>query len=548
MTGTPNLGLPLMASNDTQKEVLFNEAIIAFDIMAARVATSISTTPPSAPNTGDTYIVGAGASGGWLSQDGKIAFYFNGWQFLSPANKMKMWVTTPGGWYTFSADVWSADPVTAVDSLDDLSDVLFTALADGDFLKYDGVQHKWVNSSIAALTSLNSLSDVEAPTPTDGDLLAWSSALSRWINKAPDVQEVVDRLQDLTDVDWTSIAGGKVLAWDQSTQKAVWVDPETPEATQLSSLTDVDVAGAMANDALVFNGAVWGPSHLTYNYTFENMSDGPGTMEGHAGEFMIVDPTESFLTFISIADLLSTSTLYMQNLGDMDPLNSDDYVGRVPQVYKQGGLYRFKYSAMPVVPAYPVLQDGTQKTASMASLNFAGMTVTSNSNAVTVKPIPLEWQAEDQDVTGPPVTAINFRGAGVGVTNVEGVLEVEVAGANTGAGGSYDLSVFYPGQLVEPNQEVMYFPVARNFRILSNFTGSVGRAKTPPSADCVFNVMKNGTSVGAITAKNDGSFVFATGTGGVINFAIGDVLEVLGPAVPDTTIANFSLNLVGVKT
>lgn len=549
MTGTPNLGLPLMATSDAQKEVLFNEAIIAFDIMAARVVAAIRTGPTAAPATGDTFLVaGSGTSGTFVGHENQIAFYFNGWQFLTPVAKMKLWVATPGRYYSFSGSVWNADPVSAVDTLDDLADIAFTALSDGDYLKYDAVVHKWVNSSLAAITSLNSLTDVDAATPSGGDVLGYNSATNKWVPVGLPVFTNTDRLQDLTDVDLTSLGAGKILAWDAADSKAVWVDPVDPVPSTLSALTDVNVSSAMANDALVFNGAVWGPSHLTYNYTFENMTDGPGTMEGHAGEFMIVDPTESYLKFISLAELLSTSTFYLQNLGDIDGIPGDTVLGKTIQVYKDGGLYRFKYVALPTIPSYAVSENGTQIVAAMASLNFSGFDVTNTGDAVTVSAIPLSWQAEDEAVEGSPVKTINFRGPGVGVTNVDGILEVEIAGADAGAGGTYDLSIFYPGQLIEASQLIYDFAAVRPFRILSNFVGSVGRCKTPPSTAVTFTVHKNGGEVGTIAIASDGSVTFATGTGGVINYASGDLLEIIGPATADAALRDFTFTLAGVKT
>lgn len=549
MTGTPNLGLPLMATSDAQKEVLFNEAIIAFDVLAARVVGAIRTGPTASPEIGETYLVAdSGTTGVFVGHENMIAFYYNGWQFLPPTAKMKLWVIAPGGYYTFSGASWIADAVSEVNALDDLGDVSITALADGDFLKYDGVALRWVNASIAAITSLNSLSDVEAATPSAGDVLAYNDTTHRWEPASLPVFVNTDRLEDLTDVDWTSIGANKILSWDATDSKAVWVDPVDPVPSTLSALTDVNVADAMANDALVFNGAVWGPSHLTYNYTFENMSDGPGTMEGHAGEFMVVNTVESALEFISLADLLSTSTFYLQDLGDIDEIPGDSVLGKTIQVYKDGGLYRFKYVALPTIPSYPVSEDGTQVVASMTSLNFSGFDVSNVGNAVTVTAIPLAWQAEDEDVEGDPVTTINFRGPGVGVTNVDGVLEVEIAGADAGAGGTYDLAMFFPGTLIEADQEVFRFPVVRPFRILSDFTGSQGNARVPPTADVDMSVKKNGTEVGTITFEAAGPVALHTLSGGVINFVAGDILEIIGPSAPDATLADFSLTIAGVKT
>ncbi|MBY0560020.1 DUF2793 domain-containing protein [Hyphomicrobium sp.] len=548
MTGTPFFNLPLMSTNDAQKEVLFNEAIIAFDVMAARIVKSIRTTPPVSPVTGDTYLVGVGASGAWAGSDNKIAFYFNGWQFLPTVAKMKMWVSTPGSYYTFSGTAWLADATPPINTLDDLADISLTPLLNGDMLKWDAVASRWKNSPSSSLTSLNALTDVEAGTPGDGQVLSYNSTAHKWVAASLPTHTVVDRLQDLTDVNWTGVGNKKILSWDTTTNKAKWVDPVNPVPSTLAALSDVNIAGATANDALVYNGAVWGPSKLTYNYSFKNMTDGPGTLAGHAGEFMVVDITESFLKFVSVGELLGNSDMRTQNLADMDVINGDNDLNKVPQLYKQSGKYRFKYTTLPTIPTYAVKKDGTNVTAAMASLNFAGFNVANSSNNVTVSPIPLVWQTQNENVSGPQVSKINFRGPGVGVTNVDGVLEVEVAGADSGAGGTYDLAVFYPGTLASVSQEVFRFPAIRPFRILSNFNGSRGSCVVNPSSEVTFTAKKNGTNVGTIKISNTGVFTFSTTSGGVINFAAGDVFEVVGPAIPDGALADFSIAIAGVKT
>jgi hypothetical protein len=404
------------------------------------------------------------------------------------------------------------------------------------------------------------------------------------VNTTLTLPTVIDRIVDLTDVDMADIGNNKLLAWDADTGKTKWVDPVNPVPSTLAALTDVNVHDAVENDALVYNGAVWGPSHLTYNYTFENMSDGPGTMDGHAGEFMVVDVTESSLVFKSISDLLASSELAVQSLGDVDQVEgglTDSYIGKVLQLYKAADGYKFKYVSLPVVPSYTVKLDGQNVTTAMSSLDFHGFDVDHTGGAVVIAPIPLIWQAEGETVTGPPVTTINFSGTGVGVTDVDGVLEVEVtAGAETigeltdvdfsippsagqalvwdgdkwkpGAGGSggaskYDIGVFFPGGQVVPNQEILRYVAARNgFKLSDNFADSQGSCGTNPTATTVFTVKRNGTGIGSISIDTSGVFTFTTTGTGAETFNGGDVLEIVGAATPDLTLADISITFAGV--
>ncbi len=85
----------------------------------------------------------------------------------------------------------------------------------------------------------------------------------------------------------------------------------------------------------------------------------------------------------------------------------------------------------------------------------------------------------------------------------------------------------------------------------ANFTGSFGKARTNATASFVATIRKNsttyadGTAVGTVTVATNGTYAFATTAGAVITFAIGDNIDAWGPAVADTTIANFGFTLAG---
>lgn len=85
----------------------------------------------------------------------------------------------------------------------------------------------------------------------------------------------------------------------------------------------------------------------------------------------------------------------------------------------------------------------------------------------------------------------------------------------------------------------------------ANFGGSFGKARTNPTASFVASVRKNsttfsdGTEVGTVTVATNGTYAFTSTGGAVVNFAAGDNIDAWGPAVADTTLANFGFTLAG---
>lgn len=65
MPSTPRLGIPLIASGQTQKDITHNEAILALGrIVALGVVSRSVIAPPSSVQAGSIYIVPASGGGG----------------------------------------------------------------------------------------------------------------------------------------------------------------------------------------------------------------------------------------------------------------------------------------------------------------------------------------------------------------------------------------------------------------------------------------------------------------------------------------------------
>ena len=94
MDTTPRLKLPYIAPQQAQKQVTYNEAMRALDILVQPVVKSLSlATPPGSPAEGEAYLVAASPTGDWAGKAGKIAcFVDGGWIFHTPLDGWLLYV------------------------------------------------------------------------------------------------------------------------------------------------------------------------------------------------------------------------------------------------------------------------------------------------------------------------------------------------------------------------------------------------------------------------------------------------------------------------
>lgn len=111
----------------------------------------------------------------------------------------------------------------------------------------------------------------------------------------------------------------------------------------------------------------------------------------------------------------------------------------------------------------------------------------------------------------------------------------------------FDAVMFFPGAPTA-SAIVAQIVAARPLLFPGNLSGSVGYGKTAATASTVFDVKKNGSSVGSITFAASGTVpTFSTTASAAIALASGDRLEVIAPATPDATLANISFTLAGTR-
>jgi hypothetical protein len=146
MSSTARLQLPLIASEQAQKHVTHNEALLLLDaLVQIRLDALAQTEPPADPEPGETYGIGAAATGAWEGHDGQLAAWSEaGWRFAEPAEGWLAWdisggqpvVLRAGGWAALFDGVAGLGIGTDPDGTNRLAvrseAALFTAIPDGE--------------------------------------------------------------------------------------------------------------------------------------------------------------------------------------------------------------------------------------------------------------------------------------------------------------------------------------------------------------------------------------------------------------------------------
>lgn len=143
---------------------------------------------------------------GWLNLGGAGAAALTDLtdtNIASPTNGQLLYYNSVGGWF-------NGDPPGIPQGFEDLEDVSFTTLGDGDVVVYDSGISEWVNTE----PTLDWLNDVTITTPADGDVLTYDNGTFSWVNAAPSGGGGGGALDDLTDVVAPTPATDDVLQFD----------------------------------------------------------------------------------------------------------------------------------------------------------------------------------------------------------------------------------------------------------------------------------------------------------------------------------------------
>lgn len=107
---TGNFNITTLSASQNQKEVTINDAFYLIDaLLRAGALSAGDTTPPGSPAEGDVYILGGSPTGAWSGQGNKIAYYANGWKFITPAQGMRLWVNDISRRYFYNGSTWYED-------------------------------------------------------------------------------------------------------------------------------------------------------------------------------------------------------------------------------------------------------------------------------------------------------------------------------------------------------------------------------------------------------------------------------------------------------
>lgn len=120
----PNVGLDEIAENQASKYLTHNAALRDIDVLLQAIVEDKDLTTPPGHVAGKLYIVAAGATGDWLSQDSKLVYSVSSaWEFITPKTDWLVYIRDEAGLYRFNGSTWDLDaagdvtgPATSTDN------------------------------------------------------------------------------------------------------------------------------------------------------------------------------------------------------------------------------------------------------------------------------------------------------------------------------------------------------------------------------------------------------------------------------------------------
>ena len=183
--------------------------------------------------------------------------------------------------------------------LNDLTDVILTGPATGQYLGFNGAN--WVNTNFPTYV-LNDLTNVIVPGPVANDVLLFNGA--NWVNTP--ATALVATAVDITTLGGVNVPAlgtvpnGSILAFDTGTGEFEIDDGSNITLGSIDAHTDVDTTtvAPAGNDFLVYDGINWVPRTTTLNDLFDtNVGTGPAVdgfvvyWDNAAGLFQLRDPS-----------------------------------------------------------------------------------------------------------------------------------------------------------------------------------------------------------------------------------------------------------------
>ena len=139
MATTPNLQLVELESNQQNAETTVNDSLRVLDaLVLLGVLDMTLTAPPGSPTNGDRYIPAATATGAWAGHEDDIAYYYNGWYFISPVIGWYLYDDNTSTYKHWNGSSWVIQDVTGASSSTDNAIVRFDSTT-GKVLQNSGV-------------------------------------------------------------------------------------------------------------------------------------------------------------------------------------------------------------------------------------------------------------------------------------------------------------------------------------------------------------------------------------------------------------------------
>lgn len=144
--------------------------------------------------------------------------------------------------YNTSNGKWENAVVLDNDTLNNLSDTNISSLADKDFLLYDSVSSKWINTP----SIIDNLKNVSILSVANNEILKYNNVSGKWENNNLNLNEIQD-------VNIANLQNGEVLKYNSGSGK--WENQDNTDT--LNELTDVTLTGSSNNQVLKYNGSIW---------------------------------------------------------------------------------------------------------------------------------------------------------------------------------------------------------------------------------------------------------------------------------------------------
>lgn len=107
----------------------------------------------------------------------------------------------------------------------------------------------------------------------------------------------------------------------------------------------------------------------------------------------------------------------------------------------------------------------------------------------------------------------------------------------------FSLAIAIPGTVFQSNEWLFGYTFDFPGVFAVNFAGSQAKSGVPSTGLPVFSIRQNGLQVGTLTFNGSvGTFI-----GPQLNFATGDLLEIVAPSAIDPTLSHLAITLFGTR-